>query len=129
MYGHYFNHIQIGTTTALINSLSSLHADFRVCRHCVNLLVDCIPQHIHIDTAVSFPEGNIRPMSTPSTPPNWDNHSRAQASRQWRRQSATMGQNVTDAIVAATQVTHGMRVLDVACGSGEPAISIATLLN
>jgi ubiquinone/menaquinone biosynthesis C-methylase UbiE len=68
-------------------------------------------------------------MNTPSTTPNWDNHSRAQASRQWRKQSAMMGQNVTDAIVAAAQVTHGMRVLDVACGSGEPAISIATLLN
>lgn len=40
-----------------------------------------------------------------------------------------MGQHVTDTIVAAAQVAQGMRVLDVACGSGEPAISIATLLN
>src|SRR5205809_197878 len=63
------------------------------------------------------------------TTPNWDNHSRAQASRQWRKQSAIMGQNVTEAIVAAAQVEPGMSVLDVACGSGEPAISIATLLN
>lgn len=63
------------------------------------------------------------------TTPNWDNHSRAQAGRQWRKQSAMMGQHVTDAIVAAAQVAQGMRVLDVACGSGEPAISIATLLN
>ncbi len=61
--------------------------------------------------------------------PNWDNFSRAQASRQWRKQSATMGQHVTDAIVSAAQVGQGMSVLDVACGSGEPAISIATLLN
>jgi len=63
------------------------------------------------------------------TTPNWDNHSRAQASRQWRKQSAMMGQNVTEAIVAAALVEPGMSVLDVACGSGEPAISIATLLN
>ena len=63
------------------------------------------------------------------TIPNWDNHSRAQASRQWRKQSAMMGQHVTEAIVATAQVKQGMRVLDVACGSGEPAISIATLLN
>src|SRR5205807_9183342 len=42
---------------------------------------------------------------------------------------AIMGEKVTDAIVAAAQVTHGMHVLDVACGSGEPAIPIATLLN
>src|SRR5437016_1414371 len=63
------------------------------------------------------------------TTPNWDNHSRAQASRQWRKQSAMMGQNVTEAIVAAALVEPGMSILDVACGSGEPAISIATLLN
>src|SRR5437016_1457174 len=63
------------------------------------------------------------------TTPNWDNHSRAQASRQWRKQSATMGQYVTDAIVTAAHIEPGMSVLDLACGSGEPAISIATLLN
>ena len=40
-----------------------------------------------------------------------------------------MGQHVTEAIVAAAQMERGMRVLDVACGSGEPAIPIATLLN
>ncbi len=68
-------------------------------------------------------------MDTSTTTPNWDNHSRAQASRQWRKQSAAMGKNVTAAIVSAAHVAHGMRVLDVACGSGEPAISIATLLN
>jgi ubiquinone/menaquinone biosynthesis C-methylase UbiE len=68
-------------------------------------------------------------MGTLSSAPNWDNHSRAQASRQWRKQSAMMGQHVTDAIVAAADVKHDMRILDVACGSGEPAISIATLLN
>ncbi len=68
-------------------------------------------------------------MNTPSTIPNWDNHSRAQANLQWRKQSAIMGQKVTDAIIAAAQVAHGMQVLDIACGSGEPAISIATLLN
>jgi ubiquinone/menaquinone biosynthesis C-methylase UbiE len=68
-------------------------------------------------------------MDITSTPPNWDNYSRAQTSRQWRMQSAVMGQKVTEAIVSATHVAHGMRVLDVACGSGEPAISIATLLN
>ncbi|HEV3041464.1 MAG TPA: methyltransferase domain-containing protein [Candidatus Angelobacter sp.] len=63
------------------------------------------------------------------TTPNWDNHSRAQASRQWRKQSAMMGQHVTDAIVAAARIKPDMRVLDIACGSGEPAISIATLLK
>lgn len=63
------------------------------------------------------------------TTSNWDNHSRAQASLQWRKQSAIMGQHVTNAIVEAAKVEPGMKVLDVACGSGEPAISIAMLLN
>ena len=40
-----------------------------------------------------------------------------------------MGSAFTQAIVDAAQIAPGMRVLDVACGTGEPAISIATLLN
>ncbi len=40
-----------------------------------------------------------------------------------------MGRNVTEAIVAAAQVGPGMRILDVACGTGEPTISLARLLN
>jgi len=39
-----------------------------------------------------------------------------------------MGNDMTRAIVAAAQVRSGMRVLDIACGTGEPAISIAELL-
>jgi ubiquinone/menaquinone biosynthesis C-methylase UbiE len=68
-------------------------------------------------------------MDSPSAKSDWNNFSRANASRQWRRQSAVMGQNVTEAIVEAAQVARGMRVLDIACGTGEPSISIATLLN
>jgi SAM-dependent methyltransferase len=40
-----------------------------------------------------------------------------------------MGREVTRAIVTEAQVAEGMRVLDVASGTGEPAISIARLLN
>lgn len=40
-----------------------------------------------------------------------------------------MGSGMTEAIVAAARIERGMRVLDVACGTGEPAISIATLLH
>jgi ubiquinone/menaquinone biosynthesis C-methylase UbiE len=49
--------------------------------------------------------------------------------RQWPRQSAAMGRNVTELIVEAAQVTRGMRILDVACGPGEPTLSLATLLE
>jgi ubiquinone/menaquinone biosynthesis C-methylase UbiE len=40
-----------------------------------------------------------------------------------------MGRAMTEAIVREARVELNMRVLDVACGTGEPAISIATLLN
>ena len=40
-----------------------------------------------------------------------------------------MGNDMTLAIVKAASVRPGMRVLDIACGTGEPAISIAELLT
>ncbi|HLK07914.1 MAG TPA: methyltransferase domain-containing protein [Candidatus Angelobacter sp.] len=57
---------------------------------------------------------------------DWNSFGRANASQKWRRQSAAMGNDMTRAIVAAAQVQTGMRVLDIACGTGEPAISLAT---
>jgi len=59
----------------------------------------------------------------------WDNFSRLNAKDRFKAQSAEMGEAATEALVAETQVGPGMRVLDVACGSGEPSISIATLLR
>jgi ubiquinone/menaquinone biosynthesis C-methylase UbiE len=61
--------------------------------------------------------------------PDWNNFGRVQASQKWRRQSAAMGSGFTRAIVDAAQAAPRMSVLDIACGTGEPAISIATLLN
>jgi len=40
-----------------------------------------------------------------------------------------MGRQMTEAIVAEARVEPGMRVLDVACGTGEPAISLASRLQ
>jgi ubiquinone/menaquinone biosynthesis C-methylase UbiE len=59
---------------------------------------------------------------------DWNSFGRANASQKWRRQSAVMGNDMTRAIVEAAQVQPGMRALDIACGAGEPAISIAQLL-
>jgi len=61
--------------------------------------------------------------------PSWDTFARVNAAKQWRRQSAAMGRQMTEAIVAEARVEPGMRVLDVACGTGEPAISLASLLK
>jgi len=40
-----------------------------------------------------------------------------------------MGRQMTEAIIAEANVEPGMQVLDVACGTGEPAISMALLLK
>ena len=60
---------------------------------------------------------------------NWNTFARVNASQRWRKPSAAMGRAMTEAIVREAQVAPNMRVLDVACGTGEPAISIATELS
>jgi ubiquinone/menaquinone biosynthesis C-methylase UbiE len=55
----------------------------------------------------------------------WGSAFRVAASKKWRRQSAAMGGGVTQAIVQLAAARPGMRVLDLACGTGEPAISLA----
>lgn len=59
----------------------------------------------------------------------WNAFARVNAAQRWRQQSAAMGRHMTERIVAEAQVEPGLRVLDVACGTGEPAISIALLLK
>jgi len=59
---------------------------------------------------------------------DWNSFGRANASQKWCKQSAAMGGDMTRALVDAVQVGPGMRVLDIACGSGAPAISLATLM-
>jgi len=63
-----------------------------------------------------------------SSTPDWNSLARANAAQKWRKQSAVMGSAMTEAIVEAADVHPGMSVLDIACGTGEPAISIASLL-
>lgn len=60
---------------------------------------------------------------------DWNSFARANASQLWRQKSAAMGRHATEAIVKEAAVRPGERVLDVACGTGEPAISLASLLR
>lgn len=60
---------------------------------------------------------------------SWNTFARVNASQRWRKPSAAMGSAMTAAIVRAAHVEPNMHVLDVASGTGEPAISIATQLN
>lgn len=55
----------------------------------------------------------------------WGSQYRLIASDKWKAKSAVMGKAVTEALVEYAQPKPGMRVLDLASGTGEPAISIA----
>jgi SAM-dependent methyltransferase len=57
--------------------------------------------------------------------PSWGSQYRLVASEKWKAKSAAMGQPVTDALVEYARPVAGMQVLDLASGTGEPAISLA----
>lgn len=57
--------------------------------------------------------------------PQWGASYRLVAAEKWKAKSAAMGRAVTDALVEYAQPTPGMQVLDLASGTGEPAISLA----
>src|SRR5271165_7535445 len=62
---------------------------------------------------------------TSKAEPAWGNQYRLVASDKWKAKSAAMGKAVTEALVEYAQPKPGMRVLDLASGTGEPAISLA----
>ena len=62
----------------------------------------------------------------PSSEPSWGPQYRLVAAEKWKAKSAAMGQPVTEALVDYSKPTPGMRVLDLASGTGEPAITLAT---
>ena len=72
-------------------------------------------------------DNHVMPVSKNTA--DWNSFGRANASQKWRRQSAVMGNDMTQAIVEAARVQPGMQVLDIACGTGEPAISLAALVG
>lgn len=57
--------------------------------------------------------------------PGWGSQYRLVASDKWKAKSAAMGKAVTEALVEYAAPRPGMRILDVASGTGEPAISLA----
>ncbi len=64
-------------------------------------------------------------MNVNSTP-QWGNSYRLIASEKWKAKSAAMGRDVTEALVEYAHPKPGMKVLDLASGTGEPAISLAS---
>ena len=57
--------------------------------------------------------------------PGWGSQYRLIAADKWKAKSAAMGRAVTEALVEYAQPRPGMQVLDLASGTGEPAISLA----
>jgi SAM-dependent methyltransferase len=69
------------------------------------------------------------PPPNSSSQPSWGSSYRLVASEKWKAKSASMGKAVTAALVEYAKPQPGMRVLDLASGTGEPAISIAALVG
>jgi len=67
--------------------------------------------------------------SSPSSEAPWGSSYRLVASEKWKAKSAAMGRDVTEALVNYAQPTPGMKVLDLASGTGEPAITVATRIG
>src|SRR5262249_28051623 len=56
----------------------------------------------------------------------WGSQYRLVAAEKWKAKSAAMGKPATDALVECAQPKPGMQVLDLASGTGEPAITLAS---
>jgi SAM-dependent methyltransferase len=67
--------------------------------------------------------------SIPNSNPEWGNSNRLIASEKWKAKLAAMGRDVNDALVEYSRPTPGMKLLDLASGTGEPAISLAAFVG
>ncbi len=63
--------------------------------------------------------------SKPDSEPAWGSQYRLVAAEKWKAKSAAMGTPVTEALVEYSRPVPGMQVLDIATGTGEPAITLA----
>ena len=68
-------------------------------------------------------------MATSKMESNWGSSFRLIAAEKWKAKSAAMGRDVTEALVDYARPQPGMKVLDLASGTGEPAITIASRIG
>jgi SAM-dependent methyltransferase len=67
-------------------------------------------------------------MTIEDSNPTWSASYRLVAAEKWKSKSAALGGDLTRALVEYARPQPGMRVLDLASGTGEPAISLAPLV-
>ena len=67
--------------------------------------------------------------SKPPGASDWATYARMDAANRWERPSAEMGRGATEAIVDLAQPRPGIRALDVASGTGAPALQIARAIG
>jgi SAM-dependent methyltransferase len=67
-------------------------------------------------------------MTSENSNPPWGASYRLVAAEKWKAKSAALGGDLTRALVEYARPKPGMRVLDLASGTGEPAISLAPLV-
>ena len=60
-----------------------------------------------------------------SNPAPWSSYYRLVAAEKWKAKSAVLGSAVTEALVEYSRPSHGMHVVDLASGTGEPGITLA----
>jgi SAM-dependent methyltransferase len=69
---------------------------------------------------------NSENQTDPDKQMEWGTSYRLVASEKWKAKSAAMGKDVTRALVDYARPQPGMQVLDLASGTGEPAITLAS---
>jgi ubiquinone/menaquinone biosynthesis C-methylase UbiE len=60
---------------------------------------------------------------------SWGSSYRLIAADKWKAKSAAMGRSVTEGLVEYARARPGMQVLDLASGTGEPAITLAGMVG
>ena len=73
----------------------------------------------------SSSSNSTSPGSLSSKPSSWSTSYRLVAAEKWKAKSALLGSAVTQALVEYSEPLAGMKVVDLASGTGEPAISLA----
>jgi SAM-dependent methyltransferase len=79
-----------------------------------------------VDSLSTSSSSNLpQSASLSSAPSVWSSAYRLVAAEKWKAKSAMLGSGVTQSLVEYAQPLVGMKVIDLATGTGEPAIALS----